>query len=159
MSLPSMELLPDDILRYVIFPLVPKADRFQLNQALPPSYRIVGKLGKKVLEFELLFMTNTMKRAVHHCLNINDMPVKREAILDWLRGYKSYAILFQYSHKLRCHFVRRINFLIDDDPPTHKTDGYMSELKRLREEIFPAMIRDYPYKEEMVYNNGNLPSY
>jgi hypothetical protein len=159
MSLPSMELLPDDILRYVIFPLVPKADRFELNQALPPSYRIVGKLGKKVLEFELLFTTIKMKRAVHHCLNINDIPVKREAILDWLRGYKSYAILFQYSHKLRCHFVQRVNFLIDHDPPTHKTEVYMSELKRLRDEIFPAMIRDYPYKEEMVYNSGNLPSY
>jgi hypothetical protein len=90
---------------------------------------------------------------------MNDIPVKREAILEWLRDYRSYALIFQYSHKVRCSFVERINFLIDHDLPTYKTEAYVAELKRLRDEIFAAMIRDYPYKFEMVHNNGNLPSY
>ena len=151
--------LPDDIIRYVLFPLVSKEDRFELNQALPSSHRVFGKLGKKVLEFELLFLTYKMKRVVSTCVTMNDIPVKREAILEWLRDYKSYALLFQYSHKVRCCFVQRINFLIDHDPPTYKTEEYVTEMKRLREEIFATMIRDYPYKAEMVCNNGNLPSY
>jgi hypothetical protein len=151
--------LPDDIFRYVLFPFMSKADRFELNQALPSSHRVVGKLGKRVLEFELLWSTYKMKRTVNACLTMNDMPVKREAILDLLRDYKSYALLFQYSHKVRCSFVQRINFLIDHDPPTYKTEEYVTELKRLRDEIFSALLSTYRYKEEMVYNNGNLPSY
>ena len=151
--------LPDDILRHVLFPLVAKAERFELNQALPRSHRVVGKLGKMVLEFELLFTTVKMKRTVTACVTMDDIPVKREAILEWLNDYKSYAILFQYNHKIRCSFVQRINFLIDHDPPTYKTEAYVTEMKRLRDEIFAAMIRDYPYKWEMVHGNGNLPSY
>jgi hypothetical protein len=151
--------LPDDILRYVLFPFVAKADRFELNQALPSSQRVLGKLGKKVLEFELLLLTCKMKRTVTTCVTMNDIPVKREAILEWLRGYKGYAPLFQYSHKIRCSFVQRINFLIDHDPPTYKTEEYVTELKRLRDEIFATMIREYPYKAEMVHSSGNLPSY
>lgn len=151
--------LPDDILRYAIFPFVSKGDRYELNQVLPSSHRVVGKLGKKVLEFELLLTTCQMKRTVVTCVKMDDIPVKRDSILEWLRGYKSYALLFQYNHKIRCSFVQRINFLIDHDSPTHKTEAYVAELKRLRDEIFAAMIRDYPYKVEMVYNSGNLPSY
>ena len=155
----ALAQLPDDILRHVLFPLVSKGDRFELNRALPSSHRVVGRLGKKVLEFELLFTTVKMKRAVTACVKMDDIPDKREAILKWLRGYKSYALLFQYNHKIRCSFVERINFLIDHDPPKHKTEAYVTEMKRLRDEIFAAMLRDYPYKVEMVHSSGNLPSY
>jgi hypothetical protein len=158
-SLMALVQLPDDIFRYVLFPMMPRADRVELNRALPRSHRVVGKLGKKVLEFELLLTTYKMKHSVVKCVTMNDIPVKREAILDFVRAYKSYAILFQYSHRVRCDFVRRVNFLIDHDPPTYKTEDYMTELKRLRAEIFAAMLRDYPYKEDMIYTNGNLPSY
>lgn len=151
--------LPDDIFRYILFPLIPNTDRIELNRALPRSHRVVGSLGKRVLEFELLFTASTMKRAVDKCLNINEIPLKREAILNLLRSYKSYIILFQYSHKIRCHFVRRINFLIDHDTSTHKTEEYMTELKRLRDEIFPLMIHKYRYKKDITFVNGNLPSY
>jgi hypothetical protein len=151
--------LPDDIVRHVLFPFVSKVDRFELNQALPNRQRVVGKLGIMVLEFDLLLLTCKMKRTVTACVTMNDIPVKREAILEWLRDYRSYALIFQYSHKVRCSFVERINFLIDHDLPTYKTEAYVAELKRLRDEIFAAMIRDYPYKFEMVHNNGNLPSY
>ena len=151
--------LPDDILRYVLFPFVTKADRFELNQTLPSNHRVIGKLGKMVLEFELLWITNKMKRTVNKCVTISDISVKRESILDWLRDYKSYSILFQYSHKVRCSFVRQVNFLIDHDQSTYKTEEYVVELNRLRKEIFNAMLSQYRYKYEMVHNNGNLPSY
>lgn len=151
--------LPDDILRHVLFPLVSKVDRFELNQALPYRSRIVGKLGNKVLEFELLWTALKMKRTITSCLTMNDIPVKRVSILVLLRDYKSYGILFQYSHKIRCLFVQRINFLIDHDPPTYKTEEYVTELKQLRDEIFAALLSTYRYKSDMLHNSGNLPSY
>jgi len=151
--------VPDDILRYVIFPFIPKADRFDFNQALPPSHRVIGKLGKRVLEFEILFTTYTFKKLLFKCLSIYDIPVKRDAILNFIREYKRYAILFQYSEKIRSQYVKRINFLIDDDVSTDKTTDYVHELMRLRESIFASMITHYPYKGDMLCTNGNLPSY
>lgn len=158
---PRMALveLPDDILRHVIIPFISKGDRFELNQALPRSHRVLGKLGKKVLEFELLFVMYRIKRIVTSCVTTDDMVLKRTAIIDWLRSYKSYSILFQYSIKVRTQFVERVNFLIDEDISAHKTDEYVAEMERLRDEIFAALIRDYPYKYELVHGNGKLPSY
>jgi hypothetical protein len=151
--------LPDDILRHVLFPFMTKGDRFELNRALPPSHRVLGKLGKKVLEFELLFTMYRVKRMVNSCVNIDDMALKRTAILDWLLHYKRYSILFQYSQKIRTHFIERVNFLIDEDISVHKTDEYVAELEGLRDEIFTALVCEYPYKYELVHGNGKLPSY
>ncbi len=151
--------LPDDIMRHVIFPFISKGDRFELNRALPRTHRVLGKLGKRVLEFELLFLVYRTKRAIDSCIEINDMALKRTAIVDWLRSYKTYSILFQYSYKIRSHFIDRVNFLIDEDQSVYKTDDYVTELKILRDEIFGALVREYPYKYELVHRNGKLPSY
>lgn len=151
--------LPDDILRHVIVPFMSKADRFELNRALPRSHRVLGKLGKKVLEFELLFTMYRVKRMVNSCVSTDTMELKRSAIVDWLRNYKTYSILFQYSQKVRAHFIDRVNFLIDDDWSVYKTDEYVAEMESLRDEIFSALVRDYPYKYELVHGNGKLPSY
>jgi hypothetical protein len=151
--------LPDDILRHVLFPFISRGDRFELNLALPRSHRVLGKLGKKVLEFELLFTMYRMKRIINSCLMIVDTALKRTAILDWLRQYKSYSILFQYSYKVRTLFVDQVNFLIDDDKSVHKTKDYVAEMERLRDEIFGALVSKYPYKYELVHGNGKLPSY
>ena len=151
--------LPDDIIRHVIFPFISKGDRFELNLALPRTHKVLGKLGKRVLEFELLFLVYRTKRAIDSCIEINDMALKRTAIVDWLRSYKTYSILFQYSKLIRSHFIDRVNFLIDDDKSVHKTEDYVTELKILRDEIFSALVREYPYKYELVYRNGKLPSY
>lgn len=151
--------LPDDIMRHVLFPYISKGDRFELNRALPPSHRVLGKLGKKVLEFELLFTMYRVKRMVNSCVETDNMELKRSAIVDWLHNYKTYSILFQYSQKVRTHFIDRVNFLIDDDRSVYKTDEYVAEMEGLRDEIFSALVRDYPYKYELVHGNGKLPSY
>jgi hypothetical protein len=151
--------LPDDIMRHVLFPYISKGDRFELNRALPRSHRVLGKLGKKVLELELLFAMNRMKRMINSCVSIDDTALKRSAIVIWLRDYKSYSILFQYSYTVRTHFVDRVNFLIDDDQSVYKTDEYVAEMEGLRDEIFGSLVRDYPYKYELVHGNGKLPSY
>lgn len=158
---PLMALLelPDDIMRHVLFPYISKRDRFELNLALPRSHRVLGKLGRKVLELELLFAMNRMKRLINSCVNIDDTVLKRSAIVNWLRDYKSYSMLLQYSYTVRTHFVDRVNFLIDDDQSVYKTDEYVAEMEELRDEIFGALVCKYPYKYELVHGNGKLPSY
>jgi hypothetical protein len=155
----SLVELPDDIIRHVIFPFISKSDRFEFNRSLPLSHRVLGKLGTKILEFELLFIMYRMRRMVNYCVSMDDMALKRSAIVDWLRSYKSYSILFQYSIKVRTHFIERVNFLIDDDRSVYKTDEYVAEMERLRDEIFNSLVHEYPYKYELVYGNGKLPSY
>ena len=96
---------------------------------------------------------------VNSCVETDNMELKRSAIVDWLHNYKSYSILFQYSQKVRAHFIDRVNFLIDDDQSIYKTDEYVAEMEGLRDDIFSALVRDYPYKYELVHGNGKLPSY
>jgi hypothetical protein len=143
--------LPDDVIRHHIFPLLPVAQRMELNVALPSSYRIKTPLCKeKCLSFELSLAFNRLSTAMNTIAKHISPFTRRKLILRWFRSYKDYLILTQYNIEIRNIFIGRLKYFAGTEDMDGKTPHFIRTMGRLYDEIMEALTVTYPYKEEKL---------
>lgn len=147
----SLTQLPDDVLRYELFPFLGLEDRINANRALKPSYRIGKKMPIHIpTELQVRLTIPYVRSLVQGSFYETDRQ-KRVRIINLVKHFRKYAVILQHNKKFRATTLAKlISFTQPEEfaGSTWSTSG-KEFLIHISLEAISSINTYYPYKYEV----------
>jgi hypothetical protein len=148
----SVAQLPDDVLRYELFPFLGFEDRMNANRVLKPSYRIGKKMDKTLpIKLHIRMVIPFVRRLIVGGDNENPRQ-RRMKIVQLVKSFRKYAVILQHNINFREVTIGKlISFTQDEEfAGTTWSNSSKEYLIHISLEALYAIKKFYPYKYEVT---------
>jgi len=148
----SVAQLPDDVLRYELFPFLGFEDRINANRVLKSSYRIGKKMDKTVPIKLHIKMTIPFVRSLVQGSFFESDRQKRVRIINLVKNFRKYAVILQHNQNFRAVTLGKLISFTQDEEFAGSTWSSSSKeyLIHISLEALSAINQFYPYKYEVA---------
>lgn len=120
----SLFALPDDVIRYVLVPFLPWADRINLNMVLPSAWRVSTKIKKKkILKHECYAMANESLQKIgqfESLISADERSIKFKQIMDSLNSERLLNFIKNIGEFRNACLSKTLQYI---DPVSSKNEG------------------------------------
>ena len=164
MATTYLELLPESILKYELFPFLSYESRASVNAVLPKSYTIITKLNRvKLIQIDILLATLPVTKCMNlaHSCDYTQYKQKNELIYSLISEIMPQnLIIAQYSMNFRKSLIKRVTALSDIKSAEYavlpEEEEFKTKLVKACENIQILLLTKYPYKNEILTPNKSF---